>query len=123
MKNINEEYFEGFEGEAEILLTIEKIPGKTESIGIWSGYFDSIIEKIQPINGYWTGLAYYYHLDIGWYEESPWQVDNLKEAYEQLAEIDKESLEYPQEKEILGIILSMFKEAIENGYKIYISYE
>ena len=121
--NRDEKYFKGFEGEAEIIFSLEKTnKGKVE-IGIWSGYFDGIMRQIAPKEGYWTSLAYQYHLDIGWYEESPWQVENLKEAYEQLSEIDMGSLEYSEEKEILGIILSMFREAIENGYKMYISYE
>lgn len=123
MDNINERYYKGFEEDSEIIFRLEDDNKKYEAFGIWEGYLENIIEKVEPTDGYWTGLAYYYHLDIGWYEESPWQVPNLKEAYDQLDEIDKDSLEYPEEKDILEILLSMFKKAIENGYKIYILYE
>ncbi len=123
MKKTDERYYKGFEGDPEIIFELEKQNREEYEFGIWEGFFRRIIKKAQPKEGYWTGLAYYYHLDKGWYEESPWQVENLKEAYEQLAEIDKDSLEYPEEKEILEIILGMFREAIEKGYKMYISYE
>jgi hypothetical protein len=123
MKHIDERYYEGFEGEAEIIFCLEKQNDEEYEFGIWEGFFRRIIKKVQPKGGQWTGLAYYYHLDKGWYEESPWQIENLEEAYDQLSEIDKDKLEYPEEKEILEIILNMFREAIKNGYKMYISYE
>lgn len=123
MKETDEKYYKGFEGEAEIIFCLEKPSSEKYEFGIWEGFFRRIIKKVQAKEGYWTGLAYYYHLDKGWYEESPWQVENLKEAYEQLAEINKDSLEYHEEKEILEIILDMFREAIENNYTMYISYE
>ena len=123
MNERDEKYFEGFEGEAEIIFCLEKPNSEKHEFGIWKGYFNGIMSQTKPKNGRWTALAYYYHLLKGWYEESPWQVENLKEAYEQLAEIDKNNLAYPEEKEILEIILDMFREAIENNYKMYISYE
>jgi hypothetical protein len=123
MNEIDERYYKGYEGDSEIIFSMEENNGDKNEFGIWDGYFYGIMKQIKPKEGYWTGLAYYYHLDKGWYEESPWQVENIEEAYEQLSEIDKDKLEYPEEKEILDIILNMFREAIEHNYKMYISYE
>lgn len=123
MSEVDERYYDGFEGEPEMMFTLLKNNGEKREFGIWDGYFVSIIEKVQPrING-WTGLAYYYHLDIGWFEESPWLVKNILESYEQLKEIDINSLEEDEDKEVLEKIMVMFKEAIENDEKVYISYE
>jgi hypothetical protein len=123
MGEINEKYYSGFEGEPEIIFYIEKSDGSKSGIGVWVGYFNSIIKQIKPNEGRWTSLAYYYHLDIGWYEESPWLIVNLEEAYEQLREINKEDLTYEEDKVILNTILNMFRQAIDKSYKMYISYE
>ncbi|MFL0251970.1 hypothetical protein ACJDT4_16240 [Clostridium neuense] len=123
MCEIDERYYDGFEGEPEMIFTLVKINGEKEEFGIWDGYFIRFIEKVEPKENGWTGLAYYYHLDIGWFEESPWLVENLMESYEQLKEIDIESFEYYEEKEVLRKIICLFKHAIDNGEKIYISYE
>jgi hypothetical protein len=123
MSTIDEKYYDGFEGEPEMIFTLVKINGEKEGFGIWDGYFITIIEKVEPKENGWTGLAYYYHLYIGWFEENPWLVENLIESYEQLKEIDIESFEYNEDKEVLRKIMCLFKEAIDNGDKIYISYE
>ena len=123
MSEFDERYYEGFEGEPEMIFTLLKNNGERRAFGIWDGYFVTIIEKVQPRTNGWTGLAYYYHLDIGWFEESPWLVQNLLESYEQLKEIDISSLENDEDKEVLKKIMVMFKEAIENNEKVYISYE
>lgn len=117
----SEKYYEGFEGEPEITFTLEK--GKErEDFGVWDGYFNTIIRKIKPDASGWTGLAYYYHLYNGWYDESPWRIENPYEAYVQLANIDVSGLE-KEESEILQVILQMLREAIDNRYPIYISYD
>ncbi|SHK19153.1 hypothetical protein SAMN02745163_03392 [Clostridium cavendishii DSM 21758] len=123
MNEINEEYYDGFEGEPEMIFTLVKSNGQKEEFGIWDGYFSTIIKKVKPKENGWTGLAYYYHLYIGWYDESPWMVENLIESYEQLKEIDIESFENDEDKKVLVKIICMFKKAIDNGEKIYISYE
>lgn len=123
MSEIYEKYYDGFEGDDEIIFTLEKKNGEKKEFGIWDGYFDDIMNQIKPEENGWTGLAYYYQLVIGWYDESPWEVKILLESYEQLKNIDINSLKYDEEKEILIKILSMFEEAIDNGEKLYISLE
>lgn len=39
---------------------------------------------ILPEQTGWTGLACYYHLHEGWYEESPWQIPDVGIVYNQL---------------------------------------
>lgn len=123
MREVDERYYDGSEGEPEMIFTLLKKNGEKKEFGIWDGYFVTIIEKVEPkING-WTGLAYYYHLDIGWFEESPWLAENLLDSYEQLKEIDINSFKDDKDKEVLNKIITIFKEAIDNEDKVYISYE
>lgn len=123
MSNIDEKYYLGFEGEPEIIFTVVQKNNEKREIGMWEGYFDKIIKQIEPKDGKWVALAYYYHLDIGWYEESPWVIENLPEVYDQLGEINKENLECIEQREVLDIILSMLRGAIDNNDKVFISYE
>lgn len=122
MSNIDEKYYIGFEGEPEITFSIIKENNIKRQFGMWGGYFDNIMKQIKPKEGRWTALAYYYQLGIGWYDESPWLIQNLEESYEQLIEIEVAKLEN-EEKEIIKIILSMLKYAIDNNCKAFILYD
>lgn len=122
MGNIDERYYIGFEGEPEITFSVIEENNTKHEFGMWGGYFDNIMKQIQPKEGKWIALAYYYNLGIGWYDESPWLIKNLEESYEQLIEIEMDKLEN-EEKEILKIILSMLRHAIDNNYKAFISYD
>jgi len=123
MNTLDEKFYDGFEGEPEIIFSLVKSNGEKEEIGIWDGYFNVIMNKIKPQKEGWTSLAYYFQLYIGWYDESPWLISNIPEACEQLKEIDKESFENKEEKEILESIICMLEKAIFNNEKVYISYE
>ena len=47
MSGIDEKYYDGFEGEPEMIFTLVKINGDKEEFGIWDGYFSEIIKKIS----------------------------------------------------------------------------
>jgi hypothetical protein len=122
MGSINNKYYLGFEGEPEIIFTVVQQNNEKSGLSLWSGYFNNIMQQITPVEGKWTALAYYYNLNIGWYDESPWLVENIKDAYEQFKGIDKYNLE-ELEEEILEEILELFKKSIEEDNNVYISYE
>ncbi|MBM7541149.1 hypothetical protein [Amphibacillus cookii] len=75
---------------------------------MWDGYFDSIMNKLEPLNGKWTSLAYYYNLDEGWYGESPWKIPDNQEALKQLESIDETSLDKVP-KEILVKLIELIR--------------
>ncbi|MGX7245930.1 hypothetical protein ACWOC1_13890 [Enterococcus quebecensis] len=111
-------YYEGFEGNPEIdIYTFSK----NEKVGIemWDGYFDEIMRAIQPVNGEWQSLAYYYNLYEGWYDESPWEIPNNQEALKQFESIDNSTLDKVSQ-EILTKIIELFKNNSNNG--IFIEY-
>ena len=85
-------------------------------------FFDNIMTAIEPQSTGWTSLAYYYNLDIGWYEDSPWKIQNLGETKEQLEGIDRSKLN-EMDKEVLEEMLSIFKEAITIGDDIWTLWE
>lgn len=121
--NIDEKYYKGFEGEPEMTFLIEVQNEIPKAIGIWEGYFSEIIKRIEPSECGWNGLAYYYHLDIGWFEECPWLIPNLQEAYEQLKNISLDVLGEKAEKEIVEKITDLMREAMSKKGKMYILYD
>lgn len=118
---INDNYYNGFEGEPEIHLICKK--GNDSSVFIiWEGYFDQIMRLIKPDDSGWTGLAYCYNMYSGWYEESPWIVQDLEMALKQFESIDRKMLD-SEATEILKILCDMFREAILNEFEISIAIE
>ena len=100
-----------------------KEAGEVEAVlRIWDGYFNSIMQQVKCENGKWTSLAYYFNLGIGWYEESPWLVEDTKEAYQQLSNIEKKDLQ-DIEQEVLKNMLNCFEYSICNQVDLLISYE
>jgi len=119
MEIVDRKFYEGFEGEPEIHF-IYKAKEQVKRLTIWDGYFDEIMYQIEPVDGYWTSLAYYYHLDIGWCEgNGPWKVENPEEALDQFKTVDKTSLG-SKTAEVLGEILHLFAEGIKNNAEIFI---
>ena len=121
--DVNEKYYDGFEGEPEITFCLVENNSVAQKIGVWDGYFNSIMRLIQPEKEGWTGLAYFYHLYIGWYEEDNWFIPDILETYDQLANIDSNELVNREEKEVLILIVNMLKRAIEHNGKVYIVYD
>jgi hypothetical protein len=85
------------------------------------------MEQIEPSKERgWTGLAYYYHLCIGWEEEKNWQIPNLAEALLQFKKISlpmkgeySHSI-YECSEQVLAEIINMLSEAIERKLSVYI---
>lgn len=45
---VNEKYYEGYEGDEEIFFRLYIDKEEVGSVGIWGGYFSTIIELIPP---------------------------------------------------------------------------
>jgi len=124
-------YYSGFEGEPGI--TIIKKNKKEQSIAVlklWSAYFNSIIELIEPNEkGFWEGVTLHYHLVTGWYDDGFWKCDDVSLFLKQLESIDENKLKESALKsieregfDILQILKSMLKTAIDSNDEIIIEY-
>lgn len=121
MERVNNEYYKGFEGEPEIQFICKK-GDDSEILIMWEGYFDQIMRLIEPDADGWKGLAYYYNMCTGWYEESPWMVKDLHIALKQFETLDSKMI-CGEVGEILKCICSMLKSAILYKFEIFISRE
>ena len=110
-------YYKGFEGEPEIVFSSSQ-----DSLSMWSGYFDAIMKLVYPKENGWSELAHCYHLNEGWYEDSPYKVRDLEEAVSMFQLIEISQLDQNC-SELLNLLLALISAAIENNDDIYISYE
>ena len=121
MERVDSEYYKGFEGEPEIQFICRK-GNDSETFIIWEGYFNQIMRLIEPDNDGWKGLAYYYHMYSGWYEESPWTVPDLYTVLKQF-ELLNDRMLCDEAGQILRKMCDMFKKAIIGKYEIFIGRE
>lgn len=118
MKEIDDKFYVGYEGEQEIQFITEK-----KILSIWSGYFDDIMEQFTPSEDGWTGLAYYYHLLLGWCEESPWKISDAEDCLKQFRSLDvsNNQLRFGESKEVLDAICHMLEDAVKGHEDVWIS--
>ena len=121
MEHINKKYYDGFEGEPEIQIIYRK-GDDSQILVMWEGYFDQIMRLINPDESGWTGLSYYYNMQLGWYEGSAWKIEDLQMALKRFESINSQKL-CSEAKEILVSICDMINEAISNNYELFIARE
>ncbi|WP_207655827.1 hypothetical protein [Vallitalea okinawensis] len=121
MEEIKHNYYKGFEDEPEIQFTCSYSKDRSKVLKIWNGYFDNIMNAIQPEVSGWTSIAYYYHLHEGWYKESPWRIQDIDSAVMQFKKVDIGVLDRITQK-VLNDILELLIEAQANNETVLISY-
>ncbi len=124
METIVDKYYIGYEGEPEIQIIRKNVQGNTFILRIWSGFFDDIMNAVEPGEKGWSSLAYYYNLHSGWYEESPWLMKDINAALEQLKGIKKDKLSPSRGSiNVLIEIIKIFEDAKIFGDSVLIAYE
>ncbi|GLC82915.1 hypothetical protein [Lacrimispora brassicae] len=123
MDNIIWDFYKGYEGEGEIQFIQVLDNDNRNVIRIWDGYFDDIMEKIEPEASGWTGLAYCYNLVEGWYDESPWQIPNLMKAFQQIKQTENAKFRFLNSKKVTDEICNLLSNALDNDNYVYIARE
>ena len=121
MDNIISKYYDGYEGEPEIQFIKVSNSGSKTILSIWDGYFDDIMRHFLPTGSGWTGLAYYYHICIGWEEESPWKIPDLNEALAEFQSLNPQKLEFNTSPEVLYAICELIATAIKKNEQVWIA--
>lgn len=118
MNKINNKYYCGYEGEKEIQFIAEK-----EKLIIWDGFFNDIMEQFKPSTEGWMGLAYYYHMSMGWYDESPWKIPNLEECLQHFKQLDISDCRFKESEKVLLEICEFVHSAIQKHENVWIAEE
>lgn len=75
---------------------------------------------LKSDKGVWTGIAYVYHMDIGWYDEEVWEIDDIYDAYAKFKSIPASKLDKISQKVLLNIC-ELLNKAILSNYQVFIS--
>ncbi|MCE5170381.1 hypothetical protein LQV63_13780 [Paenibacillus profundus] len=130
---INDSYYVGFEGEPELVFMYENITERLE-LRVWNGYFETLlnfmIEQQVPIQ---NGILHEYYIHEGWYEESPWEIKNIKEAIQLFRSFDVIRLTEDGIKASENIvsmlpaltsdIITFLEQANDSGDRVFIIYD
>ena len=122
---INEfDFYSGYEGEPELIISQIREDGSVKTlIKLWIGYFDSLLELINPNSkGEWEGIVLNYHTQPFWYNIAPLKYENQKLFIEQLESIENSQLEVIKQN-ILLILIDTFKDSVLSNEKINFEYE
>lgn len=121
MKTTVIDFYSGFEGEPEMRFVRRTADDEEFVVRIWIGFFHYIMDSVEPsVNG-WKGLALTYHTCQGWYEESPWKIDDIHEVFGEWMLLDSGKIDnyaLPVWKAI-GDLLRDAKNALEDVWIFY----
>ncbi|KZE38847.1 hypothetical protein AV656_08065 [Bhargavaea cecembensis] len=112
---INTTYYDGFEGEPELLIRDEN-----REMIIWNGYFVIILNSILKTEVEKGGMPEVYSKQEGWYDE-PWPIEDIPLTINQLRAFD---LDKTEGTETLMEVLPELIEFLENAEgQVFIEYE
>lgn len=126
MTEVDEVYYEGYEGEPEIIFIVEKNGIKRRMLGIWDGFLNDILSDVKPNAEGWVGITYYWHIrmleDDYWLGDKPWHIDDLSVVYDQLVAINKDMRGFRYYDTIAALckIIDLIKEAMDNNEEVFI---
>ena len=114
------DFYSGYEGEPEYVFRLTQ--ASSHSIHTWGGHIDAIMSAVAPGPSGWHSLAKYYHLDEGWFEESPWLVPELSTALDQLGSVNISGLD-EEPKRVLAALCELFQAALDQDLGVVIVYD
>lgn len=126
---INNKYYDGFEGEPEIVIYFKEGNKEKKGFRIWIGYFEyllgaSLLKEIKA-----GGILESYINQNGWYDESQWRIKDLHQAIFELEQFDVDKIE-SRENSVIEIVsdlqndlLKFMKNSLINSNLLFIDYE
>ncbi len=109
----NYTFYEGYEGEPEIILSLEGT-----SFHIWDGYFDDIYGA-PPLDGNgWHGFTKDYNLMEGIFSDNDIAEIDPKEYLEDLMLYKNKAFDFKETVRVFDLLLSLFEKAVQLDLKI-----
>ena len=108
----NTTYYDGFEGEDEVVLSLKTDP--EVSIHIWVGYLDDILSNPVLNGSKWTGLTRDYHQLEGAFSEEGESAEASPEEYlNDLQQYTGRKYDEPETEEVFQLIITFLQYAIQ----------
>lgn len=117
---IDSRFYKGFEGEAEVSFIADD-----NKLIIWNGYFETILNNLLDCNIEKEGILEEYFNYSGWYDDSPWLIEDIDLTIKQLKSFDINKVKESSMKNDLEEVNKNIILFLEDNYfsKIYIIYE
>ncbi|KAA8753920.1 hypothetical protein [Paenibacillus sp. UASWS1643] len=131
-EKVNDFYYVGYEGHPEILILFERTTQKNV-LKIWIGYFETLLDLMCQYESTDNDILQAYYAHEGWYEGSPWEIQNLDSAIHLFKSFNVSKVTDEQIVNVKNIVptlpevahqISTFLElAKTNGCSVYIEYD
>ncbi len=120
MLKSNHVYYDGYEGEGEVVLRIKE--AKEYYLSIWDGFFEDIFGKPILSNAGWTGFTRDYQegKDAFGYGDS-YIINDIHEYIRDLKNYKGKDFAYDETEDCLDLMIAFFEFAEENFMKIEVS--
>ena len=114
----NWRFYDGFEGETEIILAI--VQNKNLNIHIWEGYFDSIFGSPVLDGGGWRGFTRDYNQMERSFGNDDYVIKNIDEYFHDFLIYADKNYDDPEIAECYRLLRDFLKFAMDNNYYIYV---
>ena len=114
----NHKFYNGFEDEDEIVLSLEKKP--EISIHVWSGYLDDILREPTFDGPGWKGLTRDYHQLKGAFGTESVILVYPEEYLADLQQYKERIFTERETEEVLQLLISFFERAVEERTQVII---
>ena len=112
----NEKFYEGFEGEEEVEISVAN--ENMETLHIWEGYFSDIFCEPSLDGKGWNGFTRDYNQCEGAFDDCGEAiVTDLQEYIDDLKIYENRKFKFEETKEVYELICSWLSEALRRGYK------
>ena len=123
---IDNTYNQGFGAEKEVVVYSVTPKGK-EGYEMWDGYFENLLDGCYHDKIVKGGILYGYMTLTEWQDESPWKIENVPLALDELklfseGKIPEMKSMFQKLRDIQQKLLSLLKYASEHGYDVFIEY-
>lgn len=116
----NYTFYEGYEGEPEIILIIPN----EDILHIWEGYFDDIYDTPSLDGNGWKGFTRDYHQMEGIFADDNTGTEiNAAEYLEDLMLYENKNFDYDETTQVFELIVSLFEKAIKIGSTVIVKKE
>lgn len=112
----NYTYYEGYEGEPEIIIQSEN--DDMQILHIWDGYFDDLLREPKIDGNGWLGFTRDYHQCEGAFsDDSEAVITNISEYLDDLKLYADRQFDYDETRDVYNLLYSWLEDAIKNGCK------
>ncbi len=111
-------FYEGYEGEGEIILTLSS-PENKITIHVWDGYFDDIFGNPIGSDTGWIGFTKDYQESVRTFDgEEQISFPAISEYLSDLKKYENHSFSYSETKDCLNLLIAFFEKALNSSLEI-----